>query len=171
MVFTAMMCCMFLICGALLPVLIYRMYRDPGYIVPVIFITPVLYVLTVALFLSVPRGYVIEPERIIIKRLLSNVVIEFSDIKGVGETDAFMWQGKNGWNPGVFGYVGTYRSESFGRFSAYLTNWKYLVTIQRHDARPIVISPGSPTQFVWKCNSIIDTRTRRYEQETKPAER
>jgi len=163
--FTVMICSVFLIFG-LLPILICRMDRDPLHLIVTMPMTPLFSGLTILFFLSVPRGYTVESDRIIIKRLLSDVVIEFRDIAGVEETDTFAWQGKNGWNAGVFGYVGTYRSESFGRFSAYLTNWKYLVIITRRDARPVVISPRSPAQFVWRCNTAINAWSQKYERET-----
>ncbi|MFC1538177.1 PH domain-containing protein [Candidatus Latescibacterota bacterium] len=99
-------------------------------------------------FLSVPNKYILSAEEIIIKRYLNDIRIDYDDIVEMKVTDYFHWKGKNGWNPGVFGFVGKYKSETVGTFSAYITNWRYLVVIERKNDRPVIISPDKPDIFV-----------------------
>lgn len=105
-------------------------------------------------YASVPHSLVITSEAIILNRYVRDIVIPFEDIDEVREIGRFKWQRSMAWNPGVFGYIGVFRSPEYGKFNGYVTDWRYSVLITRHNARPFVISPADPPGFVYACRQV-----------------
>ena len=125
-------------------------------------VTGVVVTLAVALALAVwlvlnyavqPASYVIEDERLLIKRRWARAMpVPFKQIAGVSSAAALADVPRFGlrrsFNAGVFGYQGPFQLERYGAVFFVATNRERLVAIARRDRPPLIISPARPRDFV-----------------------
>ena len=102
----------------------------------------------VALF--APLGYEVNPEAVVIRRLLRNVVIPLETIREVRRVES----GEIGFavrlfaSGGFLGWFGLFFSHNLRRFWAYAGNRDDLVLVTQADGTRIVISPHPPDAFL-----------------------
>lgn len=109
-----------------------------------------------------PQGFHLESEGLVIDRLVSKVVIPYTDITCVRDEipcelgfSSLTFQKVNApgsavglWSSqGLFGVYGTFWSKERGLFNIYVKN-ENAVCLQRSDDRLVVVSPDRPDEFV-----------------------
>jgi hypothetical protein len=124
---------------------------------------PVLAVLVlVAIFgiaiLFAPRGYVVRPDGIVIRRLVSALVIPWEQIREVRRIEpaeiGVVWRTFG--SGGFFGSFGRFYSRPLGGFLAYATNQRDMILITKADGTKIVISPYPREAFLEATRRITD---------------
>lgn len=111
--------------------------------------------LTVPMILGItsffaPRGYLVLPAAIVIRRVGPDVVIPYDQVaeirriesREIGRTIRVFGSG------GFFGWFGRFHGEHLGPFLAYGSSQDQLVLITRNDGRKIVISPYPADAFL-----------------------
>ncbi|MBM4024608.1 MAG: hypothetical protein FJ280_04275 [Planctomycetes bacterium] len=97
-----------------------------------------------------PRGYLVGPDGIVVRRLGPPLVIPHRRIREVRPTDSgeigFAWRVFG--SGGFLGWFGRFRSRGLGEFRAYATNRQDLVLITKTNGRKIVISPHPLDAFL-----------------------
>lgn len=97
-----------------------------------------------------PISYEISNSRIIIKRLVGSINIEFSqvkEVKSIGELAIFSTVRLFGVG-GLFGYFGTFWNSTYGRMTYYATNRKGAIMIITNKNIHIVITPDDVHLFL-----------------------
>lgn len=113
----------------------------------IIFIVWILF----GVLLFVPRGYSITGQDILIKRLLSNIIIDGAEIQAVEAVEK-PDIGLRVWGSGgFFGYLGIFRLGN-GYASLYCTRLKNILLIKTRK-RNYLISPDDPREFLSKWQS------------------
>jgi len=101
-----------------------------------------------------PVAYVIEPDRVLVRRRWWRrpLVVRFDHIVAVSLASTLADVPRSGvrqaFNAGVFGYHGPFILSGLGRVFLSATHRERLVAIARHDAPPLLISPAQPRAFV-----------------------
>lgn len=125
-------------------------------------VTGVVITLAVALALVVwlvlnyavqPASYLIEAERLVIKRRWARAMrVPLKQIAGVSTAAALAEVPRFGlrrsFNAGVFGYQGPFQLERYGKVFFVATNRERLVALARRDGPPLILSPNRPRDFV-----------------------
>jgi hypothetical protein len=133
-----------------------------GFLLDGMAITGVLITVAVALALEVflvlnyavqPTSYVIEGERLVVRRRwVRALVVPFKQITGVSTAavlaDVPRFGLRRSFNAGVFGYGGPFELERYGRVFFSATNRERLVAIGRRDGPPLIVSPERVRDFV-----------------------
>jgi len=102
------------------------------------------------LALFAPRGYEVDPDAIVVRRIVGNVVIPRANIREIRRIEsreigsALRLFGCGGF----FGWFGLFYSRQIGRFWAYMGNQTDLVLITQADGTKVVISPYPPDAFL-----------------------
>jgi hypothetical protein len=125
-------------------------------------VTGVVVTLAVALALVVwlvlnyavqPYSYLIEGDRLVIKRRWSRAMrVPFKQIAGVSPAAALADVPRFGlrrsFNAGVFGYQGPFQLEPYGVVFFVATHRERLVAVARENRPPLILSPNRPREFV-----------------------
>lgn len=106
-------------------------------------------------FLYRPLGYSIEPEKIVVNRLVKNVDIPLNNISDayLVKKESMGWLTKNGGNAGLFGYFGEFTSSAFGSVKLYGTRTNHYLMIVTPFEK-IVITPDD-TEMIRKIREMI----------------
>ncbi len=101
-------------------------------------------------YLFHPVKYVIDDEKLIIKRPLKPYIIELKEIKKIEPLDDDALKGKIRvfGSGGAFGYFGKFRNKRFGTmifFATRLSNYVHILTI---DGKNIILTPDEREDFV-----------------------
>lgn len=107
-----------------------------------------------------PTSYVIEAQRVLIKRRWARAMpVPFEQIMGVSLAAALADMPRFGlrrsFNAGVFGYQGPFRLEQYGAVFFVATNRERLVALARRDRTPLLISPARPRDFVEDLRDVL----------------
>jgi Bacterial PH domain len=133
-----------------------------GMLLTGIAVTGVVITLAVALALAVwlvlnyavqPASYLIENDRLVIKRRWVRAIpVPLKQIAAVSTAAALAEVPRFGlrrsFNAGVFGYQGPFQLERYGAVFFIATNRDRLVAVARHDRPPLIISPSRPRDFI-----------------------
>ena len=97
-----------------------------------------------------PRAYEVDPDAIVVKRIVGNVVIRRANVREIRriesrEVGSALRLFACG---GFFGWFGLFYSHQIGRFWAYTGNQADMVLITQADGTKIVISPYPPDAFL-----------------------
>ncbi len=125
-------------------------------------VTGVVVTLAVALALAVwlvlnyavqPHSYMLESDRLVIKRRWSRAMrVPFKQIVGVSPAAALADVPRFGlrrsFNAGVFGYQGPFQLEPYGVVFFVATHRERLVAVARQNRPPLILSPNRPREFV-----------------------
>jgi hypothetical protein len=100
-----------------------------------------------------PTSYVIEEERLLIRRRWArDMPVPFKEIAGVsvaaGMSDMPRFGLRRSFNAGVFGYQGPFRLDPYGTVFFVATNRERLVAVARLTRLPLILSPARPRDFV-----------------------
>lgn len=100
-----------------------------------------------------PTGYVVEGERLLIRRRWAREMrVPFKEITGVSVAAALADMPRFGlrrsFNAGVFGYQGPFRLDPYGMVFFVATNRERLVAVARRERPPLILSPNRPREFV-----------------------
>ena len=112
---------------------------------------PVILLLTTILVLSIfifcylyrPLKYVVDTNRVIVKRPIKDLIIEFSNIKHafLPTRESMKWTIKTFGNGGLFGYFGSFRNQTYGGMTWYATRTGNYLIIVTKDNNKIVLTP------------------------------
>jgi hypothetical protein len=133
-----------------------------GFLIDGVAITGVVITVAVALALEIflvlnyavqPTTYVVESERLVVRRRwLRAMSVPFKQITGVSTAavlaDVPRFGLRRSFNAGVFGYGGPFELERYGRVFFCATNRERLVSVGRRDGPPLIVSPERPRDFV-----------------------
>jgi hypothetical protein len=97
-----------------------------------------------------PVNYLLFDEELIIRRPVSNIVINRIDIVNIRILDPkeLDWTFRTWGVGGFFGYYGKFSNTNLGNMTWYVTNRNLPILIETTDNRKIVISPENPTVFL-----------------------
>jgi len=115
---------------------------------------PLLILAGAALF--VIRGYTIDPNELLIQRLLWATRLPLAGLKSAEVVpQAMRGSIRLFGNGGLFSITGLYRNRALGRYRAFVTNLKDTVVL-RFEIRTVVISPENPERFVAEISSFVN---------------
>lgn len=94
-------------------------------------------------YLNRPLKYIIDSDKIIIKRNLRDKVIPLTSIKGVYsiKKGTMGWVWKTFGNGGLFGFYGGFRSDRYGDMTWYATRRSNYVMLETYEDEKIVLTP------------------------------
>lgn len=100
-----------------------------------------------------PTRYVIEAERLVIRRRLARPLrVPLAQLTGVspaaGLADMPRFGLRRSFNAGVYGYQGPFRLAPYGAVFFAATNRERLVAVARLSDPPLIVSPARPRDFV-----------------------
>jgi hypothetical protein len=115
---------------------------------------PLLILAGAALF--VIRGYTIDPNELLIRRLLWATRLPLAGLKSA----EVMPQAMRGslrlfGNGGLFSITGLYRNRALGRYRAFVTHLQNTVVL-RFQKKTVVISPENPERFVAEISPFVN---------------
>lgn len=118
-----------------------------------------------------PTSYVIEQERLVIKRRwVRPMRLEFKDMLGVSEAAGLADVPRRGlrrsFNAGVFGYQGPFDLQPYGQVFFVATNREKLVAVALHNRRPLVLSPARPRPFIEALREALLKRNQPDDQDS-----
>ncbi len=111
----------------------------------------ILFVLTYLIpYLFHPVKYVIDNEKLIIKRPLKPYEIELKEIKKIEPLNEEDLKGKIRvfGSGGVFGYFGKFRNKRFGTMSFFATRLSNYVHILTIDGKNLILTPDDREEFI-----------------------
>ena len=101
-----------------------------------------------------PSDYEVSEDKITIRRLFKNVVMERSHIEKIEHIPEVDLKGV--WRMmgigGLFGYMGKFGSSRLGRMTWYATDLQNAVLITTNKGK-ILITPENPEEFIRLCNT------------------
>jgi hypothetical protein len=113
---------------------------------------PLLILAGAALF--VVRGYRLEPDALLIQRLLWTTRLPLARLQSAESwPHAMRGSLRLCGNGGLLSITGWYRSSALGNYRAFVTNLKDTVVL-RFEKKTVVISPENPERFVAEISSI-----------------
>ena len=123
-------------------------------------LTTTLYLLTgvwwaVLSFLFAPRGYLVSPEGITIRTLVTSYVIPKSKIKRVEIVEDVKTGVGLMWTAGLCGYAGLFALADGSTAKVYATRWNLMVRILTTGGDPYLLSPAEPEAFVEAVNRMV----------------
>ena len=110
-----------------------------------------------AFYLFRPIEYIVDKEKITIKRPLRDITLTIKDIKNVYMTkkDTMKRSVRTFGNGGLFGYYGKFRNEAFGNMTWYATKrYNYLI-LETNDNQRIVLTPDD-IRMVDELQTMMD---------------
>lgn len=118
-------------------------------------------VVFVGAFLFRPVKYILEEDKIIIKRPISDVVIPIAEVTNASlpDNDSMKWSLRTFGSGGVFGYYGKFWNKSFGSMTWYATRRENFLLIRTRDKRKILLTPDDP-EMGTRLQSLIDSFSR-----------
>ncbi len=95
------------------------------------------------LYLLRPIKYIVDKERITIKRPIKDITVSLKSIKNVFVTKKFTMNGtiRTFGNGGLFGYYGKFRNETFENMTWYATKRDNYLILETIDNQKIVLTP------------------------------
>ena len=94
------------------------------------------------------RGYILSPNKLLVRRLLWNTKVSLADLEKVEIDPAAMSKSIRTWgNGGLFSFSGHFKNKKLGKYRAFVTDMKNSV-ILTFPERQIVVSPDHPQQFL-----------------------
>jgi len=99
-------------------------------------------------FLFAPRGYLVSPEGITIRALVTSYVIPKSKIERVEIVESVQPGAGLTWPAGLFGCAGLFALADGGTAKVYATRWDRMVRILTTGEDPYLLSPAEPEAFV-----------------------
>lgn len=132
---------------------------------------PVVVALLMAAFLTLayaaqPVAYVVEQDALVIRRRwLRTLSLPYSNMISVAPSSPLAvvpWNRlRFAFNPGVFGYQGSFHLKPYGKVFFIATNQERFVAIARTSLPPIIISPAHPRAcadaLIEKLNTYTNT--------------
>jgi len=102
-----------------------------------------------------PIAYVITPNEVIIRRLLTNIHIQRADIENIAAIDQTVMNGaiRTFGVGGLFGYYGGFANTSIGRMTWYATRKDKAVLLRTVNDKKIILTPDEPQRFINHLNS------------------
>lgn len=143
--------------GCLVAFFIYRMALTTAIAEVIIASVVIVFILSLFLmaYLHRPIHYLVDPEKLTIKRPIKDVVISMNEI-----TDAFIvrkesmtWTERLGGNGGFFGFYGNFKNH-FGMMTWYATKLKNYIMIETTRQGRIIITPDN-TGLVKEIRKLI----------------
>jgi len=130
-----------------------------------------------SLLLSITKGYVIEDERLVIKRSWFGKKIPFSEIMGIKYYQRALNREK-GYNPFtddprqllVAGYTANFKTIEYGKVHSYCNRWTDVVIIFTKHYHPFILSPDDPHEFIYSFKGALQ-KWRRKNSPRKPRKR
>lgn len=103
------------------------------------------------------RGYVLEPNRLLVKRLLWTTAVDCTGCKNIyHDPEATRGSIRTFGNGGLFAFTGRFRNKKLGSYRAYLTDHKRAVVLELAK-RILVVSPHDPTAFIQAFKQFVPT--------------
>ena len=108
-------------------------------------------------YLYRPLKYVVESDKIIIKRPFRDKVIGITKVKEVYtiKKDSMGWVLKTFSNGGLFGYYGEFKSGRYGQMTWYATKRSNYIMLETSDHEKIVLTPDNP-DMVKEIKKLIE---------------
>ena len=98
--------------------------------------------------LFVIRGYSIEPNEILVHRLLWTTRLPRAGLESARyEANVMKWSLRLCGNGGFYSFTGLYRNKLLGNYRAFVTDFSRTVVL-KYPKRTIVLSPANPDVFV-----------------------
>jgi len=106
-------------------------------------------------FLWAPRGYILQKNLIIVKRIIGDVEITISEESKIWK---WTWWGIRLWaSGGLYGYFGIFFFREVGKVKMYATNRNNLVLVKDAKNTKYLISPDNVDRFMDLLNrSLVD---------------
>ncbi|MEW5763057.1 MAG: PH domain-containing protein [Bacillota bacterium] len=95
-----------------------------------------------------PRGYLVSPEGITIRALVTSYVIPKSRIRHVEIVEDVKPGAGLTWLAGLFGYAGLFALADGSTAKVYATRWDRMVQVQTTGGDPYLLSPAEPEAFI-----------------------
>ncbi len=115
-------------------------------------VLPLLLLVGSALFTV--RGYRLEPDRLLVERLLWSTEIGLQGLRGARHDPEAMKRSLRLFgNGGLFVIAGLFSNKKLGRYRAFATDPKNSVVLD-FGARRIVVTPGTPDSFLRHLKSV-----------------
>jgi hypothetical protein len=97
-------------------------------------------------YLLRPIKYVLDKDRIIIKRLILDITIDIKTIKSalLADKKSMRWTIRTFGNGGLFGYFGKFYNQTFGSMTWYATRRSNYIVLGTTTKGKIVITPDDP---------------------------
>jgi hypothetical protein len=96
----------------------------------------------------------VENDKIIIHRIIGNIVLSIQDIARVDRIHHDLL--KNSSKGGAFGYFGNFDTD-LGKIKFYATRRDQLVMLTKHDKTKIVLTPDQEDQFIADVEKIASS--------------
>lgn len=115
-------------------------------------------------YMYAPRMYVLTHKGLVIKRILNNIFIPYSEMKNVKiisyekqstVTDIKLWG-----SSGFYGFFGQFKMMKLGYVNLYLTDTKKCLLIEKVNGEKYIISPEKPDVFLRIIKSYMKLRER-----------
>lgn len=106
-------------------------------------------------YLHKPLKYTVENDKIIVHRMISNIVLNIQDISRVDKIHHDLL--KNSSRGGAFGYFGNFDTD-LGKIKFYATRRDRLVMLTKHDMTKIVLTPDQEDQFIADVEKIAGSQ-------------
>lgn len=97
-------------------------------------------------YLYRPLGYVVDGNKLIIRRPIKDIMIDFNTIKDafLPTKESMKWTIRTFGNGGIFGYFGRFRNGTYGGMTWYATRTSNYLIIVTEDNSKIVLTPDDP---------------------------
>jgi len=150
-----------IICATLAYLILSTSFRQPGIWSPIlgsffgiVFPCAVLF----GPYYFKPLKYIVSENKIIVKRLFKDVIIEVGQIKKISlvQRETMKNTLRAMGNGGVFGYYGKFRNPVFGDMRWYATRTDNFVVIETEDSEKIVLTPDD-TELVKRVKGMLKT--------------
>lgn len=105
-----------------------------------------------------PRGYLVSPEGITIRALVTSYVIPKSKIKRVEMVEDVKPGVGLTWLAGPFGYAGLFALAEGSTAKVYATRWDRMVRVRTTGGDPYLLSLAEPEAFVEAANRVFLAR-------------
>ena len=98
-----------------------------------------------------PRGYVVTPDAVLVRRPIGACRVAMADIEEVAVADDALLDWRYTLHlglDGLFGYFGKFYNKPMGMFTGHLTRRDTCVLIKKTSGKYLVVSPDEPAAFV-----------------------
>ncbi len=113
---------------------------------PLAALLPVAIILTAAVFTI--RGYTITPDEVLVHRLFWSTHLPLASLQSAEVAPDIMRGGIRMFgNGGLFSFSGWFRNRALGSYRSFVTD-PHRTVVLRYSARPVVVSPSAPDDFV-----------------------
>jgi hypothetical protein len=94
-------------------------------------------------YLLRPLKYVLDNDKLVIKRLAFDLTIEIKTIKSasLADKESMRWTIRTFGNGGLFGYIGKFYNQTFGAMTWYATRRSHYIVLGTSSSEKIVITP------------------------------